>query len=86
MVVLLYANHFFCHKIFNEQQRDEYKLDSTQLRIWNEVATLFLFAIVFLVVCKSLTNWTVYGFGLGALAAALLIAIIVYKRKRNKVN
>ena len=86
LVVLLYAYHFFCHKIFNEQQRDEYKLDSTQLRIWNEVATLFLFAIVFLVVCKSLTNWTVYGLGLGALAAALLIAIIVYKRKRNKAN
>ena len=86
LVVLLYAYHLYCHKIFNEQQRDEYKLDSTQLRIWNEVATLFLFAIVFLVVCKSMINWTIYGLCIGALSATLLIAIIAYKRKRNKAN
>lgn len=84
LVALLYAYHFYCHKIFKEQQLDEYKLDSTQLRIWNEVATLFLFAIVFLVVFKSLTNWTIYGVGLGALAIALLVSIVVYSRKRKK--
>jgi len=84
LVGLLYAYQLYCHKIFKEQQRDEYRLDSTQLRIWNEVATLFLFAIVFLVVCKSLTNWTIYGVGLGALALALLVAIVVYSRKRQK--
>ncbi len=84
LVVLLYGYHLFCHKIFYDQQRDRYTLDSTQLRIWNEIATLFLFAIVFLVVCKSLTNWTIYGWGLGALAFALLAAIIIYNRNRNK--
>ena len=84
LVVLLYAYHLYCHKIFNEQQRGEYNLDSTQLRIWNEIATLFLFAIVFLVVCKSLTNWTIYGIGLGLLAVSLLVAIVLYNRKRKK--
>tara|TARA_Y100000746_G_C15332855_1_gene378494 strand:- start:33 stop:566 length:534 start_codon:yes stop_codon:yes gene_type:complete len=84
LVVLLYGYHLFCHKIFYDQQRDRYNLDSTQLRIWNEVATLFLFAIVFLVVCKSLTNWTFYGWGLSALAFALLGAIIIINRNRNK--
>ena len=84
LVALLYAYHFYCHKIFKEQQSDTYKLDSTQLRIWNEVATLFLFAIVFLVVCKSLTNWTIYGGGLAALALGLLVAIVVYNLKRQK--
>ena len=81
LVVLLYAYHLYCHRVFTQQQDDKYTLDSTQLRIWNEVATLFLFAIVFLVVFKGLTNWYIYGGGIAALAIALLVAIIVYNRR-----
>lgn len=84
LVVLLYAYHLYCHKIFKDQQNGVFKIDSTQLRIYNEVATLFLFSIVFLVVCKSLLNWTVFSLGMGGLSAALLVAIIAYNRKRKK--
>jgi putative membrane protein len=55
-----------------------------QLRVWNEVTTLFLFAIVFLVVLKN-TLSLFYGVGgLIAFAVVLLIAIRIYKKVRIK--
>ncbi len=61
-----------------------FKWKSTWLRIWNEIATLFLFAIVFLAVLKSAINW-IYGvLGLVSLAIILMIAIKIYKRARMK--
>jgi putative membrane protein len=36
------------------------KYSAFKLRMWNEVSTLFLVAIVFIVVLKSTLNW-VYG-------------------------
>ena len=59
-VVLLIAYHFKCHQIFKQLQRDEVKYTSNFMRIWNEGATLILFAVVFLVILKSAVNW-IYG-------------------------
>lgn len=57
---------------------------STQLRIWNEVATLFLFAIVFLAVLKNAVNW-IYGIvGLVLLSLILMSAVKIYKYYRTK--
>ena len=56
---------------------------SQALRMWNELATLFLFGIVFLVVLKSATNWVYFGVGLLLLTVGLAYAIQVYKRRRK---
>ena len=63
-------------------QKDYYGMGSMGLRIWNELATLFLFAIVFLVVCKSF-DALYFGAGLIALALALMVGIKVYKNRRG---
>jgi len=56
---------------------------SSFLRIWNEVATLFLFAIVFTVVMKNGMSW-LYGVGgLLALAILLMAGIRIYKATRK---
>ena len=61
-----------------------FKWTSTQLRIWNEVATLFLFAIVFLAVLKNAVNW-IYGLvGLVLLAVVLMCAVKIYKYYRMR--
>ena len=52
-VVFLYAYHFTLHRILNQELRGEFKFSSQQLRVWNEVATIFLIAIVMLVVVKQ---------------------------------
>ncbi|MBK7137746.1 MAG: CopD family protein [Bacteroidetes bacterium] len=46
-VFLLYVYHFICHIIFKHQQADKFSISPQKLRIWNEVATLFLVGIVF---------------------------------------
>jgi len=56
-VLALYFYHAGCHKVFIQQQKGVVKYTSFKLRIWNEVATILLFAIVFLVVLKSTISW-----------------------------
>ncbi len=53
-VLGLYIYHGICHSIFNQLQNDIIKWSSFKLRIWNEVATIILFATVFLVVLKKM--------------------------------
>lgn len=85
-VVGLYIYHFLCHSIFKQQQQGIIKYNSTQLRIWNEVATVFLIAIVFLVVLKN-TLSMVWGIvGLLLFSALLMLAIRIYKRLRESGN
>ena len=83
-VVLLFVYHFKCHQMFKQLQRDEVKYTSHFMRIWNEVATLVLFAVIFLVVLKSAFNW-IYGVvGIFVLAILLMLGIRLYKKLREK--
>lgn len=80
----LYGYHFYCHHIFRQQQNNVVTWNSTKLRIWNEVATIFLFAIVFLVILKNGLGMTYGLLGLAALILVLLVSIRTYKQIRNK--
>lgn len=83
-VLLLFGYHFKCHQIFKQLQRDEVKYTSKFMRIWNEVATIILFAVVFLVVLKSAFNW-IYGIvGMFVLMVLLMLGIRWYKKVRDR--
>ena len=83
-VVLLIAYHFKTHMIFKELQQDKARYSSNFMRIWNEGATLVLFAVVFLVILKNAFNW-IYGVvGILVLAVLLMLGIRLYKRIREK--
>jgi putative membrane protein len=83
-VVGLYAYHFSLHVIFKQQQQGIFKYSSQQLRIWNEVATIFLVAIVMLVVVKQSLSF-VWGLtGLIGFVILLMSAIKIYKIIRDK--
>lgn len=80
----LYAYHFSLHRIFKQQSAGIFRYSSQQLRIWNEVATIFLVAVVLLVVVKQGMS-LVWGLGgLVAFIVLLMSAIKVYKRLRKK--
>lgn len=82
-VVLLWIYHIKNHLIFKQLQRDEVKYTSNYMRIWNEGATLILFAVIFLVILKSAFNW-IYGVvGIVALGILLMLGIKLYKRFRE---
>ncbi|HEX7847720.1 MAG TPA: CopD family protein [Chitinophagaceae bacterium] len=82
-VVLLYGYHFSLHSIMKQQLNGVYKYSSTQLRMWNEVATIFLVAVVLLVVVKQNMS-VVWGLlGLFFFVILLMSAIRIYKLLRK---
>ncbi|MBV9986629.1 MAG: CopD family protein [Chitinophagaceae bacterium] len=83
-VVLLYLYHFSLHRILNEELRGQYRYSSQKLRIWNEVATLFLIGIVMLAVVKQSISLLWGLVGLVLLMILLMSAIKLYKRIRNR--
>lgn len=82
-VVLLIIYHLKTHFIFKELEQDVIKWTSNGMRLYNEGATLILFAVIFLVILKSAINW-IYGLvGLFALAGLLMVLFKIYKRYRD---
>lgn len=83
-VGLLALYHLSLHFIFKKLQSNTYSYSSTQLRIYNEVATLLLFAIVFVVVLKDMFSWLWGIGGLLLLGVTLMLAVRLYKMARQK--
>lgn len=82
-VLGLFLYHLSIHKIFKQQQREIFIWSSQKLRMWNEVATLFLIAIVMLATVKQLLN-AVWGFvALIIISVVLLFSIKIYKKYRK---
>ncbi|NJL15433.1 MAG: CopD family protein [Microscillaceae bacterium] len=84
MVAGLLLYHFYCQKIVLELRQSHFRFNSFQLRIWNEVATLFLVAIVFIVELQNALNWIWGVLGLFVFAMVLMVAIRLYRKAREK--
>ena len=82
----LYAYHLSLHAISTQQAAGVFKYSSQQLRIWNEVATIFLVAIVILVVVKNSMSFAWALLGLAVFIIVLMSAIWIYKYLRAKNN
>ncbi len=80
----LFIYQFSCHRLFNQLQNNVFNYSSTHLRAWNEVATIFLVAIVFLVVLKDIVSMGLGLLGLVIFTIVLMIAIKTYKNIRTK--
>ena len=83
-VVGLYLYHFSLHVIYRQQVKGIFRFSSQQLRIWNEVATIFLVAIVMLVVVKQNMSWAWGLLGLFLFVILLMSSIRIYKIIRNR--
>ena len=82
-VALLYAYHFTLHKIYLQQSKQIFKYSSQQLRVWNEIATILLVAIVILVSVKQQLSavWAILG--LAGFIVLILSAVKIYKHLRS---
>ncbi len=85
-VLLLYVYHYSLHCIFKQEMRGIFRYSSQQLRIWNEVATIFLIAIVMLVVVKQGMSLVWGLIGLLVFIVLLMSAIRIYKLIRKTNN
>lgn len=82
-VFLLYGYHFSLHSIYNQQASGIFKYSSQKLRIWNEVATIFLVPIVMLATVKQSISWVWGLIGLIGFVIILMSAIKIYKSLRQ---
>ncbi len=85
MVALLSIYHLLCGKILNQLKNNHIRYTSNQLRAWNEVATVFLVSIVFLVELQNTMSWIYALIGLIMFSAILMTGIRIYKKKRESV-
>jgi putative membrane protein len=80
---MLLIYHFYSQRLLRNCENNILLWSSGQLRIWNEVATLFLVSIIFIVVLKAQLSWisgTIGFFGVGIL---LMLGIKLYKKLRK---
>ncbi len=82
-VALLLVYHFVCQSIMFNLAKGVFNWKSNSLRLFNEVATLGLVAIVFIVVKKNSLDWISGTIGFFAVAIGLMILIKIYKRMRK---
>jgi protoporphyrinogen IX oxidase len=85
-VVGLYAYHITLHAIYKQQAAGIFRYSSLRLRIWNEVATVFLIAIVMLAVVKQSLSPLWGLLGLVLFMALLMSAIKIYKMLRGRAQ
>ncbi len=82
-IVLLFVYHFKNHVLFLRARCNEVPWSSFALRLWNEGATVVLFAVVFLAVIKRL-DWQYGALGLVVLLLVLLLAVNAYRKQRMR--
>ena len=79
LVLGLVVYHIICGRIVRQLANGIVKYSSHQMRLWNEVATLFLFAIVLIVVLKSMMD-TLFLLGIIIILALVLFLAIRWYR------
>lgn len=82
-VGLLLLYHFKTAQLYRQFLRGYHRYGSTFFRIWNEGATLILFAVVFLAILKNSVHWVFGLIGLVGLAVLLMLGVRIYKRYRT---
>ncbi len=83
-VLLLIIYQIQTHVYYKQLQNDIVKKSSNFMRLWNEVATFVLFAVVFLVVLKNAINWIFGIVGIIILGVLLMLGFRLYKNIRSK--
>ena len=84
-VALLIVYHLKTHRIFLKLQKNKIDYSEMFLRIWNEGATLLLFAIVFLAILKDGIHWIGGTLGILGLGVILFLGIRLYKKIRKDI-
>jgi len=81
---LLVFYHIKNHQLYLKMKQEHLTWTSSKMRLWNEVATVALFAIVFLAILKTSIGWVFGVSGIIGLGILLMLGIKAYKNYRLK--
>ena len=82
-VVILLIYHIKTHNMFLKFQKGTDKYSNFFMRLWNEGATLLLFAIVFLIILRDELHWLTGTLVLIGVVILLMLGIKAYKKVRS---
>lgn len=83
-VGLLWSYHAYGNYLMKQLTKGNFKWSSNTLRFFNEIPTIILIAVVFLIILRNSIDW-IYGvIGILGLALSLTLAIRLYKKLRQK--
>lgn len=80
----LVGYHLVCGRIRRQQREGTFTWTSGRLRMFNEIATMIMFAIVFLAVFKSALSAIWGALGLLVLGISLSVGLRAYRRARER--
>lgn len=84
LVGILFLYHLQCQMIYKKQTEGIFLWGSFKLRLFNELATVLLVGIVFLVTVKSTGSLVWSLLGLVIFAALMMAFVTIYKNMREK--
>lgn len=84
LVGVLFLYHLQCQFIYKKQTQGVFLWGSFKLRLFNELATVLLVGIVFLVTVKSTGSLVWSLLGLVIFAALMMAFVTIYKNMREK--
>lgn len=84
LVVLLLVYQFYGQRVIQKIQTQPEHFSSIKMRIMNEVPTLLLLSIVFLVVMKEEFSWIWGTIAILGIAIIIMLVIQAYQRKRRQ--
>jgi putative membrane protein len=82
-VVCITIYHFVCRHLIRKFRAAEFILRSGQLRLFNEIATILLVAVVFLVIAKNTFDMVLGIGGFIAFAIVIMAAVTIVKKIRS---
>jgi putative membrane protein len=85
LVILLCAYHIACHFTMLQLSRNEVKFSSQGMRLWNEIPTIVLFGVVFLVVTKNTDSLWHGSLMLLGLIVMIVLGVRLYKAYRSRL-
>jgi len=85
LVFLLVGYHLYCGNIRKKLLNENCRWNCTQLKLFNEIPTIFLFSIVFLVVFKEVVSWTFILIAIILLSLLIITTVIFIEKKNNYI-
>lgn len=83
-VALLIFYHLKCQQFVSQISKGTLTKTATFFRLWNEGATVILFAVVFLVILKNAINWIFGVIGILGFIFLLMLGYKLYKKLRER--
>lgn len=81
-VVCITIYHFYCRHIILQFRKQKFVFSGPSLRLFNEIATILLVAVVFLVVNKNAIDWMYGLLGFALFAVFIMLAVKLVRKFR----